>query len=93
MEETDAFYLTHGHKMYWFDCHKRFTEEDHRFQNNRTDFKKGKRIRSGSPVLRDGYAMLDQIDSMGLLKITEVRTEEHNTAVNRHSGWKKKSIF
>ena len=93
MEDTDAFYLTQGHKMCWFDCHRRFTEEDHRFRNNRTDFKKGKRERRGPPVLRDGYEILDQIDSMELMKITEVGAEEHNTAVSRGSGWKKKSIF
>ena len=93
MEDTDAFYLTHGHKMRWFDCHRRYTKGDHRFRNNRTDFKKGKRERRGPPVLRDGFEILDQIDSMGLMKITEVGAEEHNTAVSRGSGWKKKSIF
>jgi hypothetical protein len=93
MEDTDAFYLTHGHKMCWFDCHRRFTEEDHRFRNNRNDFKKGKRVMSTPPVLRDGFEILDQIDRMGLVKITEVGAEEHNAAVSRGSGWKKKSIF
>ena len=86
MENTDAFYLTHERKMCWFDCHSRFTTEDHRFRNNKNDFKKGKRVRSSTPVLRDGYDILDQIDSMGLVKITEVGAEEHNAAVSRDSG-------
>ena len=79
--------------MCWFDCHRRFTEPDHRFRNNKTDFKKGRRERRGPPVLRDGYEILDQINNMGLMKITEVGAEEHNAAVSRGLGWKKKSIF
>ena len=47
----------------------------------------------GPLVLCDGYAILDWIDSMGLLKITEVGADEHNTVVSSGSGWKKKNIF
>ena len=47
----------------------------------------------GPPVLRDGYTILDQIDSLGLLKITEVGADEHNIVVSRGSGEKKKSIL
>ena len=79
--------------MCWFDCHGRFIPEDHHFRNNKDDFKKGKRVRSSPPILRDGYEVLDQIDSMGLVRITEVGAEEHNAAVSRGSCWKKKSIL
>lgn len=93
MENTEAFYLKNGRKMCWFDCHRKFLPDDHRFRMNRNDFRKGRRVLSGCPPLRSGSEVLEQIESMDLRKITEMGAVEHNARVSRDSGWKKRSIF
>ena len=48
MDKTKAFWLKHGGKMSWFDCHRQFLPADHPFRNNKTAFCRNK-VEKGSP--------------------------------------------
>jgi len=48
MEKTKAFWLKHGGKVTWFDCHRQFLPSDHTFRNSKTAFCKNK-VEKGSP--------------------------------------------
>ena len=41
MEDSDAFSLTKGGKMSWFDNHRKFFPEDHLWRRNKRWFRKG----------------------------------------------------
>ncbi|XP_021730557.1 uncharacterized protein LOC110697498 [Chenopodium quinoa] len=48
MEKTKAFWLEHGGKVSWFDCHRQFLPTDHPFRNSKTTFCKNK-VEKGAP--------------------------------------------
>ena len=49
LEDTKAFSLKHSRKTCWFDCHRRFLDKEHPFQQNRVDFMKGVMARRDEP--------------------------------------------
>ena len=42
MEKTKAFWLKHGGKVTWFDCHRQFLPPNHTFRNSKTAFCRNK---------------------------------------------------
>ena len=94
MEKSEAFYLQHGRKTCWFDCHRKFLGSGHPFRRNRSDFKKGRAAVSDLPLnLKSGWELLAELEDIGLKKITKPGFDEHNRDVGRFTGWKKRSIF
>ena len=47
------------------------------------------------PPIRTVEDVLQEIESLGLMKITELGSEEHNARIMKtyNCGWKKRSIF
>ncbi|KAL0423236.1 UNVERIFIED_CONTAM: hypothetical protein Sradi_0858400 [Sesamum radiatum] len=45
MDDTRVFYLQHGRKACYFDCHKRFLPQDHPYWRNKKDFIKNRQER------------------------------------------------
>ncbi|XP_048496298.1 uncharacterized protein LOC125495580 [Beta vulgaris subsp. vulgaris] len=43
LDKSKAFWLDHGGKVSWFDCHRQFLPLDHPFRNNKVALKKGLR--------------------------------------------------
>ncbi|XP_021729830.1 uncharacterized protein LOC110696802 [Chenopodium quinoa] len=48
MDKSKTFWLEHGGKVSWFDCHRQFLATDHPFRNSKTAFCKNK-VKKGSP--------------------------------------------
>nr|XP_017219141.1 PREDICTED: uncharacterized protein LOC108196387 isoform X2 [Daucus carota subsp. sativus] len=93
--EHDAYNLKHGGKPTWFDNHRKFLPANHPFRKNKNWFTKGKVVSEFPPPIRTGEDVLQEIESLGLMKITELGSEEHNAKIIKtyNCGWKKRSIF
>ena len=93
--DYDAYNLSHGGKTTWFDNHRRFLPSTHPFRKNKNWFTKGKTISKFAPPIRSGEDVLKEIESFGLMKVTELGSEEHNAKIIKtyKCGWKKRSIF
>ncbi|XP_039116570.1 uncharacterized protein LOC120252166 [Dioscorea cayenensis subsp. rotundata] len=96
MEDSDAFTLTKGGKTSWFDNHSKFLQPNHPYRRNKKWFLKGKLVKKATPQVKSGIQILEEIESFGLQKITEIDGEEINSDIKKHCnkrGWKKRSIF
>jgi hypothetical protein len=93
LEDTNAFRLPVSAKESWFDCHRRFLPEDHVYRKNKNHFLKNREEFQGPPVEQTGAQILELINGLGLMKVTEPGWEKHNKTVSKNCGWKKKSIF
>ncbi|WOG84325.1 hypothetical protein DCAR_0103508 [Daucus carota subsp. sativus] len=93
--DHDAYNLKHGGKTTWFDNHRKFLPRNHPFRKNKNWFTKGKVVSEFPPPIRTGEDVLQEIESLGLMKITELGSEEHNARIIKtyNCGWKKRSIF
>ncbi|XP_039119063.1 uncharacterized protein LOC120255272 [Dioscorea cayenensis subsp. rotundata] len=63
---------------------------------NKKWFLKGKLVKKATPQVKSGDQILEEIESFGLQKITEINGEEINYDIKKHCnkcGWKKRSIF
>ncbi|KAL8107950.1 hypothetical protein AgCh_024382 [Apium graveolens] len=91
----DAYNISHGGKTTWFDNHRKFLPTNHPFQKNKNWFTKGKTVTESAPPVRTGEDVLQEIESLGLKKITELGCDEHNARIIKayNCGWKKRSIF
>jgi Transposase family tnp2/Domain of unknown function (DUF4218) len=93
MERSDAFTLRCSGKQSWFDNSRKFLEDDHPFRRDKRNFRKNKRVDTAPPSNRSGVEILDEINRLGLLKVTELEAEHVNAQIAKTSGWKKRSIF
>ncbi|XP_050207371.2 uncharacterized protein LOC126656796 [Mercurialis annua] len=95
MSDSDAFQLTNGGKTSWFDNHRKFLPSGHPFRRNKKWFKKGNIVEDDAPHIRSGSELLDEIEYLGLLKVTEIDAAEVNAGISKSfgCGWKKRSIF
>ena len=94
MDYSQAFYLTHSKKMFWFDYHRRFLDRSHPYRRNRTNFRSGVVEKRNPPIIRTGHELLDELDQFGFLRVNEEDAPEYNNEINKYStGWKKRSIF
>ena len=79
----------------WFDNHRKFLPRHHQFQRNKNSFLKGKIVRKVAPHVRSGEEILEQIEQLGLKKVSEIDAESTNARIFKscECGWKKRSIF
>nr|GMD61463.1 uncharacterized protein LOC109179592 [Ipomoea batatas] len=76
MDKLDAFTLKHSGKQSWFDNHRKFLPANHPFRKNKTAFFKNKAVTTEAPLVRSGYDILAEIETLGLKKVTELDTAE-----------------
>ena len=95
MEDSDAFSLTKGGKMSWFDNHRMFLPEDHLCRRNKRWFRKGRTVQKSAPPIWSGVDLINEIDDFGFKKVTKLCGEEINRRIQKSCGcgWKKRSIF
>ncbi|XP_057773074.1 uncharacterized protein LOC130992454 [Salvia miltiorrhiza] len=94
MENTEAFTLPMSGKQSWFDNHRKFLPPNHVFRRNKTSFLRNKTCNVGPPEQRSGIQILNQIEGLGFVKVTE-DFDGRNAQLAKYQdvGWKKKSIF
>ncbi|XP_059306394.1 uncharacterized protein LOC132057810 [Lycium ferocissimum] len=95
MEDSDAFSLSNGRNVSWFDNHRKFLPPDHPWRRNKRWFKEGQTVHKVSFTAQSGLQILREIEDLRLMKITEVGYEAINARISKNSGcgWKKRSIF
>ncbi|XP_050211492.2 uncharacterized protein LOC126661677 [Mercurialis annua] len=95
MGDSDAFSLTKGRKTSWFDNHRKFLPPNHSFRKNKKWFRKGEVVLKIAPDMQSGSEILDEIEHLGLKKVTDINAEEENVHISKLNccGWKKRSIF
>ncbi|KAK1397248.1 hypothetical protein POM88_007111 [Heracleum sosnowskyi] len=76
--DHDAYNLSHGGKTTWFDNHRKFLHTNHPFRKNKNWFTKGKTVTESAPPVRTCEDVLEEIESLGLMKVTELGSDEHN---------------
>ncbi|KAK1362155.1 hypothetical protein POM88_046629 [Heracleum sosnowskyi] len=91
--DHDAYNLSHGGKPTWFDNHRKFLPATHSFRKNKNWFTKGKTVTKLAPPIRSGEDVFKEIESFGLMKVTEVGSDEHNANIIKayKCGWKKRT--
>ncbi|WCJ43095.1 hypothetical protein M5689_023857 [Euphorbia peplus] len=93
MDKSQAFTLPNGGKTSWFDSHRIFLPTNHPFRRNRKSFKKNRTEVGTAPPIMTGEEILQQLNELGLLKVTDLQYEEVNVHICKTCGWKKRSIF
>ncbi|XP_058000739.1 uncharacterized protein LOC131178813 [Hevea brasiliensis] len=93
VDYSDAFSLSHGGKISWFDNHRKFLPQNHPFRRNRVNFLKGKACTNQSPPIINSEDTFLQIEDLGLRRVTDNDGEAINAAIARNTGWRKRSIF
>ncbi|XP_057993073.1 uncharacterized protein LOC131174052 [Hevea brasiliensis] len=88
-EDSDAFTLTKGGKQSWFDNHYKFLLTDHPFRRNKTAFRKNKTVTKRAPPILTGEEILEQIQHLGLMCVTDMGADENNSRKAKKIGWKK----
>ncbi|KAK1379955.1 hypothetical protein POM88_026699 [Heracleum sosnowskyi] len=90
--DHDAYNLSHGGKPTWFDNHRKFLPANHPFRKNKNWFTKGNTVSESAPPIRTGEDVFQEIESLGLMKITELGSDEHNAKIIKtyKCGWKKR---
>ncbi|XP_021737588.1 uncharacterized protein LOC110704118 [Chenopodium quinoa] len=61
LDKSKAFWLEHGGKMSWFDCHRQFLPPEHPFRNNKIAFCKNKVEKGTPPHIISGDGLLQQV--------------------------------
>ncbi|KAJ8764635.1 hypothetical protein K2173_006717 [Erythroxylum novogranatense] len=90
-DDSDAFYLPNGSKMCWFDNHRKFLPSDHPFRRNKYKFRKNRTVNTRPHPIKSGEEILQEIDELGLLKVTELEADEVNSTISQNFGWRKRS--
>ncbi|XP_057990748.1 uncharacterized protein LOC110633890 [Hevea brasiliensis] len=93
MDHSDAFSLSHGGKISWFDNHRKFLPDNHPFRRNRVNFLKGKVCMPESPPILSSEDTFLQIEDLGLRRVIDSDGEAVNSVIARNTDWQKKSIF
>ena len=55
MDDTKAFTLKYRGKNLWFDCHRRFLDNDHPYRHNSYGFRKNSIENDEAPIRLNGY--------------------------------------
>ncbi|KAK1391118.1 hypothetical protein POM88_019296 [Heracleum sosnowskyi] len=82
--DHDAYNLSHGGKPTWFDNHRKFLPANHPFRKNKNLFTKGKTVSEFAPPIRTGEDVLQEIEALGLMKITELGGRASGCAKTRY---------
>ncbi|KAK1373881.1 hypothetical protein POM88_030074 [Heracleum sosnowskyi] len=90
--DHDAYNLSHGGKPTWFDNHRNFLPANHSFRKNKNWFTKGKTVFESAPPIRTSEDVWHEIESLGLMKITELGSDGHNAKIIKtyKCGWKRR---
>ncbi|XP_058003650.1 uncharacterized protein LOC131180064 [Hevea brasiliensis] len=91
--DSDAFTLTKGGKQSWFDNHRKFLLANHPFRRNKIAFRKNKIVTKSAPPILSGEEILEQIEHLGLMCVTDMGADENNSCKAKNTGWKRRSIF
>ncbi|KAJ8749973.1 hypothetical protein K2173_013888 [Erythroxylum novogranatense] len=91
--DSDAFYLPNGGKICWFDNHRKFLPADHPFRRNKYKFRKNRTVHTHPPPIVSGEEVLQEIEELGLLKVTELEADDVNSTISQNFGWRKRNIF
>ena len=91
--DSDAFYLANGCKISWFDNHRKFLLPNHPFRRNKQRFLKNKVVLAPPPRNRSGEDIFQEIEELGLMKVTEVEAEEVNSIISKNFGWRNVVFF
>ena len=78
MDNSQAFMLSHGGKVFWFDNHRKFLHHNHPFRWNKNYFRKNTTEMSLAPPIKTGEQILQEIEELGLIKVTEIDAEKIN---------------
>ena len=68
MEDSDAFSLTKGGKMSWFDNYRKFFPKDHLWRRNKRWFRKERAVQKSAPPIWSGVDLINEIDDLDLRK-------------------------
>ncbi|XP_021775494.1 uncharacterized protein LOC110739336 [Chenopodium quinoa] len=90
MEKSKAFWLEHGCKVSWFDCHRQFLSTDHPFRNSRNAFCKNKVEKGTPPHIRSGEELWECVKD--LPRATD-GPESLQRLKKENKGWFKQSIL
>ena len=93
MEDSDSFRLSLSRKQSWFDNHRKFLPLNHDYRRNTKDFFRGKKVNTFFKGVKSGHDILRELNSIGLMKVTEVDAQKVNEALSRNCSWYKRSIF
>ncbi|XP_021603851.1 uncharacterized protein LOC110608873 [Manihot esculenta] len=93
MDNTDAFTLPRGGKQCWFDNHCKFLNHNHPWRKNKSWFRKNKVVTEHAPLVRTGEEILHEIESLGLMRVTDPGSNVVNAVISKTCGWRKRSIF
>ncbi|XP_057984552.1 uncharacterized protein LOC110654254 [Hevea brasiliensis] len=85
-EDSDAFTLTKGGKQSWFENHHKFLPADHPFRRNKTAYRKNKTITKSAPPILFGEEILEQIEHLGLMCVTDMGADENNSRKRKNRG-------
>jgi hypothetical protein len=63
---TDCYHLTHGGKINYFDCHRRWLPQNHKFRQKKNAFKKDNIVTKRPPKHLSGSQIVDMLDELTL---------------------------
>ncbi|XP_058003717.1 uncharacterized protein LOC131180116 [Hevea brasiliensis] len=93
VDYSDAFSLSHGGKISWFDSHRKFLPQNHPFRRNRVNFLKGKACTNESPPILSSEDTFLQIEDLGLRRVTDSDGEAINATIARNTIGEKGAYF
>ncbi|XP_033141288.1 uncharacterized protein LOC117132037 [Brassica rapa] len=103
LDDTKSFWLQHGRKYSWFDCHRMFLPKEHPYKRNVQAFRKGQTVTDDPPPWLTGKEFFcERINNIeGLKKMahrlwrkwTRETCEHTINGYGKHHNWVKKSIF
>jgi hypothetical protein len=64
--DTDCFHLVYGGKISYFDCHRRWLPQNHKFRQEQNAFRKDTTITKGSLKCLSGAQIVDMLDKLML---------------------------
>ena len=93
MEHSQAFTLTSGRKMSWFDNHRNFLSHEHHFRHNKNAFIKNRTEMSTTPPIKIGDQILQEMENFRLRRVVDIDAAEVNGIICKTCGCNKRSIF
>ncbi|KAL0461925.1 UNVERIFIED_CONTAM: hypothetical protein Slati_0080100 [Sesamum latifolium] len=65
MEDTRAFYLQHGRKACYFNCHRQFLSQDNPYRRNKISFTKNRQERKIARPRLTGDEICHRVEQYG----------------------------
>jgi hypothetical protein len=62
--DTDYFHLTHGDKISYFNCHRRWLPQKHKIRQEQNTFKNDTIVTKGLPKRLSGTQVVDMLDKL-----------------------------